>query len=246
MRLITFISLSLALIFLLSGCTKEERQLKASIPHYEAALKLQQQKDYEEALEELETAISIHPEFIDAHILRQKLKAKQVPEDILIREYEKLMKDNRKSPAYHFLYGRLLPSPDEQQIQYETSIELDPNFAWGYFGLGWVEYQKKKFNKAKEYFSRAVKLDPDKALFRNNLGGVKFYLGEHDDAIEELNQAREISSTFARPYANLASAYYQRGDFDSAIRMLQHYLNLAPNAHDNEDLGSKLIQLRGR
>jgi hypothetical protein len=46
----------------------------------------------------------------------------------LLKEYEKYSRENRKSAVFHFLYARLLPSPDQQRIEYEKAIELDPSF----------------------------------------------------------------------------------------------------------------------
>ncbi len=232
--------------FLLVSCTKEERQFKNAVIHYEAAQQALTERNMTLALEELNKAIEIYPPYIEAHIQRQWLRSKRVDTEIILKDYENLMRQNRKVPEFHFLYGRLIDDPDKQRTEYELALELDPNFGWGYFGLGWIEYKKKRYAQAKEQFGKAVSVDPENPHFLNNLGGTCFFLGQYDEAIEHLNKAREHESQYPRPYANLATVYLQRTEFDSAIRMLEHYLNLAPMAPDYEELSSKLVQLRGR
>jgi tetratricopeptide (TPR) repeat protein len=228
------------------GCTKDERQLKSAEPYYETAQQNLKVKNLKESEKYLEEAIKIYPEYIEAHILRQFLMSKRVSEDILVSEYEKFLKDDSKSPARHFLYGRLLTDMDDQKLEYERAIDLEPKFGWGYFGLGWLEYKKKRYGAAKELFSKAVSLDSENAFFQNNLGGAAYYLGQHDEAIQAFEAARTLNTHYARPYSNLATIYYERGNFDTSIRMLDHFLNLYPIAPDYQILSQKLVQMRGK
>ena len=240
---IVFVSI---LLTLLISCTKQERQQKNAMIHYEAAQQLITEKNETIALQELDKSIEIYPEFVEAHIQRQWLRSKRVDTDIIMRDYENLSRQNRKSPEFHFLFGRLLDDPDKQKTEYERALDIDPNFGWAYFGLGWIEYKKKRYAQAKEFFEKAVSMDPENPRFLNNLGGVCFFLGHYQESIEYLNKTREFDTHYPRAYANLATVYLQRTEFDSAIRMLEHYLTLAPLAPDYPELSSKLIQLRGR
>jgi len=228
------------------GCTKSEHQLRKATEHLDIAKSDLQEKNLVEAEKEIDRAIEKYPEFIEAHILRQYLLSNHVEEDILLREYDKYLRSNSKSPAFQFLYARLLPDLETQKHYYENAIELDPKFAWGYFGLGWVEYKKKRFHQAKEMFEKAVSLDPENPYFLNNLGGVCYFLGEYDEATKDLDLARNADPTYSRPYGNLATVHHQLGNYDLAIRMLEKFQSLAPNAPDYEELSAKLIQLRGK
>ena len=245
MRLIKIILPIIILSLIFSGCTREERQKKGAEIHFEAAQEYLLEKNISEAEKQLDTATEIFPEYVQAHILRQSLRAHHVSEELLLNEYEKFYKDNRKSAAFTFLYGRLLSDAEQQKLLYDKALELNPKFGWAYFGNAWIEYKKKRYAQAKELFLKAVELNPNNAIFYNNLGGVSFFLGEYDEAVDYLKKARSLDPNYARPYGNLATVYYQRGDFDSAENMLDNFLMLAPTAEDHKELNAKLDQLRG-
>lgn len=240
---ITLISLALFLV----GCTSYEKSLKLARPHYNAALEYLLQKNIKSATDELGKALDAYPTYIEANILYQMTRSQQVSDDIILREYEKKVKNNPSSPEYHFLYGRLLPDPAMQRQEYEKARELDPDFAWSYFGLGWLDYKQQRYERSLDNFKKAEELTPDSPLILCDIGGVLFDLGRYDEAIAYLNRARDADASYWRTYANLATVYYQRGDFDAAVQMLETYLRLAPNfVPDYEELTAKLVQLRGR
>ncbi|RKZ31665.1 hypothetical protein DRQ36_01210 [bacterium] len=239
---------TIILTLLLSGCwtSKREKQYLLAKPHYEAAFAYHREGKIPQAKEEILVALDEYPEFVEAHIFYQKLRAKEVKPEELLDEYDRLLKQNQSNPRFHFLYGRLLGELEKQEAVYKRALELDPENPWGYFGLGWVAFKRSEYDEAAEYLEKCIELEPENPLFHCDLGGIYYYMGIYDDAIAELTVARELNPLYPTAYANLATAYYQRGDFDMAVTMLEEYIRLAPAADDVEEMQRKLIQLRGK
>ena len=233
---------------LLSGCwtSRQEKQLLLAKPHLEASLAYYYEGKMAEAKDEVLLALDEYPQYVEAHIHYQTLRAKEVSAAKLLEEYDKLLKQNQGDPRFHFLYGRLLGELEKQEAVYERAIQLDEENPWAYFGLGWVAFKKSDYDEAAEYMSKCIEIEPDNPIFHSNLGSIYYYMGMYDDAIAELTVARELNPLYPIAYANLATAYYQRGDFDMTVEMLEEYIRLAPAAKDIAEMQRKLVQLRGK
>ena len=231
-----------------TGCwtSKAEKQYLLAKPHYEASLAYSREGKIARAKEEVLLAIEAYPEYTEAHIFYQTIRAGEVEPKELLGEYDRLLKQNQDNPRFHFLYGRLLGDIEKQEAVYERAIQLDEQCPWNYFGLGWVAFKRSDYDKAVDYFKKCIDIAPDNPLFHNDLGGVYYFMGMYEEAIAELSVARDVDPLYPAAYANLATAYYQRGDFDMAIEMLEEYLRLYPAAKDASEIDRKLVQLRGK
>ncbi len=234
-------------LLMLVGCwhTKDEKRKKEARPFFEEALGYERSGETEKMKKALEETIDIYPAYVLAHLKYQKMLKDNMDAKEIVSYYEDLMKRYPDKPEFQFLYARLVPDLKEQEKLYKHAIEIDPQNPWGYYGLGWLYFQKRRYDDALEQYSQTVKLAPENVYFRNNLGGAYFYRGFYQKAINELKSCIEIDNTYALPYRNLASAYYKRGDFDAAISMLEKYIHLAPHADDIEKTKKQLKQLRG-
>jgi tetratricopeptide (TPR) repeat protein len=196
--------------------------------------------------EEILEAIKKYPGYVEAHIHYQTIRAQEISPGELLKEYDRLLKQNEGDPRFQFLYGRLLGELEKQEAVYNRAIELDEKSPWGYFGLGWVNFKRSAYESAAEYVKKAIELAPDVALFHCDLGSIYYFMGMYEDAVRELNIARELNPLFPSAFANLSVAYYQRGDFDMSVRMLEEYTRLVPISSDFADMHRKLVQLRGK
>ncbi|MCK5833512.1 tetratricopeptide repeat protein [bacterium] len=248
MHLYKTLFLTLLITVLLSGCwtSKSEKQYLLARSNYEASLAYNREGKTSQAKEEVLLALDKYPEFTEAHIQYQLIRAREVEPKVLLEEYDRLLKQNQGEAKFHFLYGRLLAELEKQEAVYERALQLDDQSSWAYFGLGWVAFKRSDYEKSVDYFTKAIEIDPENALFHNDLGGVYYFMGMFEEAIAELSLAREVNPLYPSAYANLATAYYQRGDFDMAVNMLDEYLRLSPSAVDAPEIERKLVQLRGK
>ncbi len=237
-----------ALVLTIGGCwtSREEKHLLEATPFYESSRAYLREGKLDQAKQEILKALDKYPEFVEAHIVYQRLRALEIEPEQLLEEYDRLLKQNQSDPRFHYLYGRLLSEIEKQEAVHNRAVELEEDCPWGYFGLGWVSFKRSDYEASAEYFRRAIELAPEKPLFHNDLGSIYFYQGTYDEAIAELSLARELDPLYPPAYANLATVYYQRGDFDLAVEMLEEYIRLAPAASDIAEMQRKLIQLRGK
>ncbi len=119
------------------------------------------------------------------------------------------------------------------RILLERALALDPNCAWAWSRLGWIEDYEDKPAKAIENFERAIRLSPIDPMNFNNYAGI----GSAHEVAEEFDQAvlfcrRALQE---RPHAtwiyrNLASALVGAGRVEEAnqafAEMLRYYPDL--------------------
>ncbi len=246
-RILTVAALAVLYALGLSGCfaSKEEKARRAAMPFYQEALSQFLEGNLDVAREKAVLAIDKYPEFVEAHILYQRIVAKDLKTKKLIKEYRKLMKEHPDNPKYIFLYARLLDDLDEQERLYKKIVDIDKNCPWGYFGLGWVYYKRGKYEDAAEHFEQAVKLDPDNPLFHLDLGAVYYLMKHYQDAETQLLKAAELSPRMVEAWYDLATLYFQRIEFDKAVDALEKYLNLYPAAPDRREVKKLIAQLSG-
>lgn len=230
-----------------AGCfaSKEEKMRHRALPFYNDALDQFLNGQIPLARDKVLLAIDKYPRFVEAHILYQRIRAASRETKELLREYRKLMRQNPSDPLYIFLYARLLDDLDEQERLYRKAIDLDKDFAWGYFGLGWVYYKRQRYSDAAEHFEQAVKLDPQNPIFHLNLGATYYLMKHNYDAESELRRAVELCPRLVSGWLDLATVYYQRADFPKAVEALNKYINLYPAAPDRDRVERLILQLNG-
>ena len=113
------------------------------------------------------------------------------------------------------------------------ALSIDPNSAWGWLRLGWVETYEGKCEEALPHFDRAEKLSPrDPFLFNIEFGRAFAYgiMGEYDRAIELAKKGLLAGPGVTWAYRDLASFLANAGrqqEADEAVALLfQHYPNL--------------------
>ncbi len=93
-------------------------------------------------------------------ISRNPLFQKKVEE--LLRDHRKKLIEFPASSVEYFLYGRLLGllgKAEDSVYFFSLSIEKDPDFLWGYYGLGLYYLKKNASHQARPYL--------EKCLFQN-------------------------------------------------------------------------------
>jgi adenylate cyclase len=119
------------------------------------------------------------------------------------------------------------------RVLLERALVLDPNCAWAWSRLAWIENYADQPQKAIENFERAIRLSPIDPMNFNNYAGI----GSAHEISEEYDQAVALyrRAILERPHAswmyrNLASALAGAGKTEEAkqafAEMLRHYPDL--------------------
>jgi adenylate cyclase len=166
-----------------------------------------------------------------------------------------MRKDTANLEAYDYLqrgreyYRRITRSANRKARQlFENALELDPNYASAYVGLGWTYYQRVSYGwtefadqslqHALDLAHKALSLDESNASAHRLAGHVYTFRAQYNLAINEIQQAININPNDADSYRNIGWVLLWSGKVDEAIRNLEKSLRL-----DSSSVGNPLLHL---
>jgi Flp pilus assembly protein TadD len=135
---------------------------------------------------------------------------------------------------------------ERAEVAFEHALELAPDLAEGWNGLGVVARAREDGEAARRHFARAVRLAPELPEAHANLGEALLALGREEEAVEALRAALRLAPDLPGARLNLARALLHRGLLDpprrearwaEARRQYLHLLEAAPErAEPHADL----------
>jgi adenylate cyclase len=121
---------------------------------------------------------------------------------------------------------------------YERAIELDPDFASAYAGLGWTYFAEwsnqwsedpECLDRAFSFGKMAVLLDDALSVAHSLLGHVYLWKRQFDQAVLEKERAIALDPNDADGYADLAEVMVWTGRPNEAIGLVEKAMRLNPN-----------------
>jgi adenylate cyclase len=119
------------------------------------------------------------------------------------------------------------------RVLLERALVLDPNCAWAWSRLAWIENYADQPGKAIENFERAIRLSPIDPMNFNNYAGIGSaheLAQEYDEAVTFYRRALLERPHASWIYRNLASALVGAGKTEEArqafAEMMRHYPDL--------------------
>jgi DNA-binding winged helix-turn-helix (wHTH) protein/tetratricopeptide (TPR) repeat protein len=177
----------------------------------------------EHALQCLEEAVRLDPDFALAHVC---------------------MADCH---ALHGVFG--LRQPHEvfprARAAVMKALRIDPELAEAHAELGHIHWvYELDWLRAEQAFRRALQIDPRSAMAHHYLGLLMLTLGKHDQALEYVRRAQSLEPLAANFNANIGMIHYYAGDHEAAVRQLEATLELDGSFdHARSFLGRALLRL---
>jgi tetratricopeptide (TPR) repeat protein len=132
---------------------------------------------------------------------------------------------------------------DEAIADYQTAVQLKPDYVAAYYNLGNALVQEGKVNDAIAQYQKALATEPRLTVARLMLGNLLLQAGRVDEAIAQDEQAAKINPESAETHYCLGGALLQKGRVDEAIAELQKAVQLSPNLPEAQcTLGSAFLQ----
>ncbi len=130
----------------------------------------------------------------------------------------------------------------------QRAIELDPNFAMSYEGVGNDYFSLAELGRASDYYTKAFQLR-EHASERERLAITAIYYssvtGELDKAAQTFQGAIESYPRDYRAHLDLGTVYGAQGQYERTTESYRQSLRLAPNsAGAYANLGNSLISLQ--
>ena len=115
---------------------------------------------------------------------------------------------------------------------YQKAIELNPDNANAYHGMGVAYEYKQDYDKAIECYQKAIELNPKDAVAYYNMGNAYYNKQDYDKAIECYQKAIELNPKDAVAYYNMGNAYYNKQDYEKAIEWYEKAIKISPKYAD--------------
>jgi len=145
---------------------------------------------YKEAIEDLESAIRLNPEYETAFVALENVYDKQGRGDDFNSFLETIV---AKNPGFYWAQSTLarryksLGRFDQALDHASKAVELQPDDAVNLERLAWAEQSKKELDKAYGHARKAVDLEPKNSDAIRTLVSILFEQKKYEQAVRELN-----------------------------------------------------------
>ena len=210
---------------------------------------LQRQGRLEEALAAYDRAVSLKPDYAEAHAGRGAVLLQQKRLEEALEAYEQALQNRPDVPQLHRNRGRVLwrlARLGEALAAYEQALRLQPDYAEAHFDRGVVLQQQGRLKEALEAYERARRIKPDWAIAHINCGVMLEAHRRLDEALAAQDQALRLEPAQPVAHLNRGVALLSLGRAIEALAAFDEALRIKPDfaqAHSNR---GKILQDQGR
>ena len=155
---------------------------------FNRALEFSMVQDFKSAIEDLNKAILLRPNFMLAYFCRANIRFKLV--DYIKNSNLNINNNidiNKTTTDKQSLFDVSMIMHD-----YEKVNELNPDFSFAYFNKANILSTQKDFHTSIENYSKAIVIDPDFAEAYFNRGLTYLFIGENTKGLADLSKAGEL------------------------------------------------------
>lgn len=155
--------------------------------------------------------------------------------------YKNLYEADPKSAMNAYLYGRALGGMEGQEY-FQKSVELDPNYFWGNFGMAsaMLGGNPPDTAKALDFYAKAVKADKSIPATYQQVANIYNARGNYDEALKYAKLFGETSPAEYRPVTMQADLLKKLGKENEAEAILVQF---ATAQKDNPQVRKELVEL---
>ena len=191
---------------------------------------------YKEAIEELEKALQLNPNFVLARnnleiILRKTGKLEEKVEQ-LSRSIEQDPHDEKQILELANTYVKL-NKHSHAIVYYKRVLDANPDSYDAHFGLGTTLKHLGKYDDALEEMNEALAIKSSHQVYRA-LGEIYLRKGVVDMAIRNLQEALELDNGSAETYFLLGFALGEKGRVQESIEAVKKAIALNPSLAQGE------------
>ena len=116
----------------------------------------------------------------------------------------------------------------QARVLFKQAIDLDPNYAPAYIGLGrvelngvlqgWTADPQDALQRAERLGQKAIAIDQTSAGAHALLGSIYIRYADYDRALDEMRRAVDLNGSDPDAYVGLATALLWSGDIDGSVK----------------------------
>jgi Tfp pilus assembly protein PilF len=186
----------------------------------QTAVSLIQERQFQQALDTLNDAISHDEKNAEAHFQRAGILADAGHDSNALADYEKALALKPNETRYFNMKGLFLLTRqqyDQAAQVFTKALEIDPRFAKAHNNRGLVSLARNEFGSAASDFQSAIRIEPKYVDAYNNLGFAWYRAGEHEDALMAFNQSLDLNPTYVNAFNNRGMLYLKTEKFQLAV-----------------------------
>ena len=129
----------------------------------------------------------------------------------------------------------------------QRAIQLDPNFAMGYWAVGTTYASLAEVGRASEYYTKAYQLREHASERERLVITADYYqsvTGELDKAVQTYQEKIESYPRESAAYGNLGIVYAAQGQYDKALEMTKAAMRLDPDSPAHANLVNYYLALQ--
>jgi tetratricopeptide (TPR) repeat protein len=173
-----------------------------AIVHFYNAIGHQNRKEYAAAIKAMNRAIDLQPENEKEMLAQMYSQLADIyhsdkKEELSDQAFEKALKLSPNDATILNNYSYYLSvrgvKLDEAEQMSKKSLEIKPGEATFLDTYGWILYEKKEYEKAREYVQKAIDMSGPKAdaTLYDHLGNIYYKLNNKDKAVENWKISKE-------------------------------------------------------
>lgn len=194
-----------------------------------------------------EKAISLAPEFSDAHFNLGIVLQAQGKFDRAANSYRRTLSLNSGHPGAHNNLGALLQAQGQVPSaieHYRRALQLEPRFVDAHENLGIALHIEGRLDEAIESYRQVLSLAPHRVEILEKLGDIYRKQGKNAEATEYYRKALQIDSNRPDVFNGLGLTLQDTGRLNEAAESFRHALTLDPNhVNSHNNLGTVLRTL---
>lgn len=204
---------------------------------------------YDEAVEQLERALSYKPDYSTAIHNLGMIYWQRGDSDKAIAYYRKALAIDPNAAGTLSNLGlalTLLGHPEEALVELEAAIRLHPEDSRAHNNLGVALRALGRTDEAMEHFHEAMRLRHDYADPYNNIGGILSADGRFEEAEENFRTALRLSPGLVEGHFNLGRLLLHRGRAEESVNHLTEAARLDPHGPERRQWLGDALRAAGR
>lgn len=196
--------------------------------YYQSAQQFYKEKKYEQALLDLDEAISIQGDYVAAYQLRASVLYNLKNYEEAILDYSYVIASNPDKNVHYYNRGNAyyaLKIYDSAFFDYEESIRLNPKHDLSYVGCGNIRAHFQQYEDAIKDYNIAIDLKPEN-MFAYYYRGITYkFMGEYQKANDDLAYAVQLDTKRANSTYVLAviEPLAHLGKFEEVAQVMEYF-----------------------
>lgn len=168
--------------------------------------------------------------------ISSNLQSKNYESALLIQEmFDKAYNLNSDDYSNSALIKSNLEKYEDALIDYQKSLEKNPQNKYSLNNLGYTYNLINEFQKAIIEFDKAIELEPEFAYAYNNRGLAKIKLGYEKEGLMDIEKSLKIDVSNSYAYRNLGIYYFDKCEYKTAQKYFKKANELDDKTHLLED-----------